>query len=166
MRLMSVARWMSDFSSERHSSGAMTRGIGSNCHGCSTPGSLAFWHARYGSDALFMEEAAAGLAAAFEFRRPQLLDLLDKARVMRQQLATRGKGFVEQLASSRVAREQVGGAAAALARRLFGLMSSPFCNPSFVLCQWDKFSGCASTGRILDSCPTLDNVEACRQDRL
>jgi hypothetical protein len=59
------------------------------------------------SDALFMEEAAAGLAAALEFGRAQLLDGLDKAGVMRQQFGAGGKGFVKEITLSRVAREQV-----------------------------------------------------------
>jgi hypothetical protein len=60
------------------------------------------------SDALFMEQAAAGLAAALELRRAQLLDRLDKPGVMRQQFAAGREGFVKEAVPSRVAREQVG----------------------------------------------------------
>ncbi len=47
-------------------------------------------------DALLAEEATARFPAAFEFRRAQLFDLLEKVGVMRQQVAFGGEGFIKE----------------------------------------------------------------------
>ena len=102
-----LARCISAASSERHSSGAMTRGTGSNCHGCSSAaGRRRREHII--RDALFMQQPAAGFAPALQFRRAQLPDGLDKSGVMRGAIRRRENSFVKEAVASRVIREQVG----------------------------------------------------------
>jgi hypothetical protein len=59
------------------------------------------------SNALFVQQAAAGFPPALQFRGAQLLDRLDEAGIVGAQFAVGGISFVEGPAASRVTREQI-----------------------------------------------------------